>query len=579
MNNPLYTQDVDPAAWGADVGNVNEPSFLDLDDDFPDPHIGDEHDLDLSGYRPGRSHEDPEVVVPASGPTPHPEGGTPAPFASHVASGLWYGGANHNGPPSLPLHDPLGTSGSLAFPVAGYEGGTPSAMHGAQLKHSRSFPAYHNGHGWDTLSQSFPVSYNGFHQQNHGHDSGGLAHANTWSPQHAPSLLSSALTTVMSPPPNAQDMGLDGLLTRHSSSPTVAGPDRPYTNIDPRLYVRPQLHPDVTAALPYAQEQPQSEWPFLDGDVPALDMPSEAASIRPRSRTLSKAPEAAWSWTGENPVCTKCPGEKRFKPTPYNEGQYCNKHYKMAQKSIEAQIAPVYPLLDGPDAESHENTQGMVYPTLPPLVYQGEGVDDWQEMQHHETHWVAQFLVAANTQYTEDTREALPLGLDDADSADADRRHENALKQQSAYNHKPHHESSKEYYTPAWVNARMRMLFRSVLIYHQGGAVLYAQGGNNNGYGEDKTLRMSERLARITKTMARDKRVVMDVIEGRGVAALAANPSRFADRKNSNNKCNEKKKRKLAAAGMAVPDFDEWVGGKRKRSSTRSSLQREYNGG
>ncbi|TKA54077.1 hypothetical protein B0A55_12377 [Friedmanniomyces simplex] len=99
----------------------------------------------------------------------------------------------------------------------------------------------------------------------------------------------------------------------------------------------------------------------------------------------------------------------------------------------------------------------------------------------------------------------------------------------------------------------MRLLFRAVLTCHQGGRSIYPIGGNNNGYGEDRKMKFTARLGVIIDAMQADKRVVMDVIEGRGVAALAMNPKRFADRKNSNNKCNENKKRKLDLVGDVPP--------------------------
>ena len=207
-------------------------------------------------------------------------------------------------------------------------------------------------------------------------------------------------------------------------------------------------------------------------------------------------------------------------------------------------------------AEHHRK----VYPVHPPLNYDNDGEED-DFLQHlgHENFWVAHFLAAANSSYTRGDESA--KSQDKEKIADRQRKHINAVKQQQLYNYKPHEDSSKDFYTNEWVNARMRLLFREILVYHQGGRSIYGIGGHNNGYGEDRKLKFTARLRVIVEAMRADKRVVMDVIEGRGVAALAMNPKRFADRKNSNNKCNENKKRKLDLVGGESVDGGEEGGG------------------
>ncbi|TKA67005.1 hypothetical protein B0A55_08190 [Friedmanniomyces simplex] len=221
-------------------------------------------------------------------------------------------------------------------------------------------------------------------------------------------------------------------------------------------------------------------------------------------------------------------------------------------KDEEAEQPPIYFPDDRPDAGSAENTIDKVYPTLPPLDYDNdEEEDDFLQHLSNESYWAERFIEAANNVYVRPDESAEPQDAEKV--ADRQRKHDNAVKQQEIYNYKPHEASSKDFYTNDWVNTRMRLLFRAVLTYHQGGRSTYPIGGNNNGYGEDRKMKFTARLGVIIDAMQADKRVVMDVIEGRGVAALAMNPKRFADRKNSNNKCNENKKRKLDLVGDVPP--------------------------
>jgi hypothetical protein len=86
------------------------------------------------------------------------------------------------------------------------------------------------------------------------------------------------------------------------------------------------------------------------------------------------------------------------------------------------------------------------------------------------------------------------------------------------------------------------------LSAHAGGPSHYDIGGDNSGYGEDRSMIFSARIERIIKlltvslahmtlprvelsatdtTSQLDKDIAMDVIEGRGVKALVYNPNKY----------------------------------------------------
>ncbi|KAK4494806.1 hypothetical protein PRZ48_014162 [Zasmidium cellare] len=115
-----------------------------------------------------------------------------------------------------------------------------------------------------------------------------------------------------------------------------------------------------------------------------------------------------------------------------------------------------------------------------------------------------------------------------------------SARQQKVFNEKAKLEPG---YTNPLVTARLRALYREVLNYHLGGDAVYAVGGDNSGYSDDRSLRFSQRLATIRDILRKNKRVVMDVVEGRGVQGFVSNPRKYHERKASNNNCNVEKKR------------------------------------
>ncbi|KAK3670199.1 hypothetical protein LTR78_009955 [Recurvomyces mirabilis] len=275
----------------------------------------------------------------------------------------------------------------------------------------------------------------------------------------------------------------------------------------------------------------------------------ETDALQPVKKKAAKQAAPLPGWEGENPRCQMCPKKKAFKATVFNGGMFCNKHTRKNMKEEQASKGHIVQWTDDHDATTTDLAMTLVYPTIPPLAYTGDGEDDWEfyQEQAHQNAVVKGFIDATNTRYTE------AMGPDEAADEKEQHVHENFLKQQRDYDHKPYEEASIRLYTDHWIITRLRLLFLVILTYHRGGTSIYPVGGANNGYGEDRTLTMTHRIREITDILARDKRVVMDVIEGRGVAALASNPGKFEERKTSNFKCNAKKKRKLeASAGQSI---------------------------
>ena len=122
-----------------------------------------------------------------------------------------------------------------------------------------------------------------------------------------------------------------------------------------------------------------------------------------------------------------------------------------------------------------------------------------------------------------------------------------AERQQHVFNGKSKMEAT---YSNAHVTARLRALFHELKLYHVGsstgaGPTFYAIGGDNSGYPEDRRQKFSSRFANICQVLRVNKRVVMDIVEGRGVQGFVSNPWVYHRRKASNNDCNIKKKGRL----------------------------------
>ncbi|KAI6834186.1 hypothetical protein KC340_g2091 [Hortaea werneckii] len=256
---------------------------------------------------------------------------------------------------------------------------------------------------------------------------------------------------------------------------------------------------------------------------------------------------ATGSGIGEKFQCEDClkhGNAKLYNRTANCGPSRCRKHQKKFMKDLDAQMTPIYELDES--ILSYEDARQSKFPSVKALVYEGSGLDDWQMFVDQGGYWTYRFIQAANVPYTE----ADPfMPIDDMNNEDK-AMHLHLIKQQETYNHKPHEETSKAIYTTRSVTSSLRILFQAILNFHRGGEAVYPIGGANGGYGDEKRLKMSARLQEIEGILRKDKRVLMDVIEGRGVLAFAAHPVAYQARKQSNKTCNDRKKRKFDKAEL-----------------------------
>ncbi|KAI7350894.1 hypothetical protein KC354_g12613 [Hortaea werneckii] len=256
---------------------------------------------------------------------------------------------------------------------------------------------------------------------------------------------------------------------------------------------------------------------------------------------------ASGSGIGEKFQCEDClkhGNAKMYNRTANCGPSRCRKHQKKFMKDLDAQMTPIYELDES--IASYEGARQSKFPSVKALVYEGPGLDDWQMFVDQGGYWTYRFIQAANVPYTE----ADPfMPIDDMNNEDK-AMHLHLIKQQETYNHKPHEETSKAIYTTRSVTSSLRILFQAILNFHRGGEAVYPIGGANGGYGDEKRLKMSARLQEIEGILRKDKRVLMDVIEGRGVLAFAAHPVAYQARKQSNKTCNDRKKRKFDKAEL-----------------------------
>jgi hypothetical protein len=168
-----------------------------------------------------------------------------------------------------------------------------------------------------------------------------------------------------------------------------------------------------------------------------------------------------------------------------------------------------------------EHAWRRLYPDIEPLAPAG---DDVEAAKSNELDYIRRLIEAVSIPYTSD--------------GTGTKEDQQRLAQQSKMNKKPFDSTQ---YRDDLVNARIRFLFHIAVSYHAGGPSLYDTGGDNSGYGEDRTMKFSERIERIIQLLRLDKDIAMDVIEGRGVTALVHNPNKYQRRKRDNKKSNDTK--------------------------------------
>ena len=239
---------------------------------------------------------------------------------------------------------------------------------------------------------------------------------------------------------------------------------------------------------------------------------AEANPLNGKSR--GKAVSHSASTQVQSVKCREKGCTRNYRET-YPGQQFCTRHQDKhdrrnapdakfrLMKDITSEVAhlEVYPTYSGIKPTGHDGTGDDVDPAL-------------------EEHWMEELIAAVSKPYT-----------GGAENEDFRKR------QQGVYNGKRYDNRN--------VNVRLRLLYQAALIFHRGGKAVYPRGGDNDGYGNpDESLIFSERMDAITKILEEDKRVCMDIIEGRGVTALVANPLKYEKRKTQNKQSNETKQKK-----------------------------------
>ncbi|KAK4617749.1 hypothetical protein CLAFUR4_12304 [Fulvia fulva] len=270
---------------------------------------------------------------------------------------------------------------------------------------------------------------------------------------------------------------------------------------------------------------------------------SDAGSRRPKGKGRARD----GSTPHENPRCLDC--GKRYRLTK-SEGR-CSRCADKHIRRLAGQQPHTY-VLD-PSVPDIATARQIVSPLIP-----GRNLcnDDYHRFAGQENLWVERLLQAVNVVQSEANDGSVW-----------------ALRQQTYLNEKAELEKG---YTDQQVTARLRALYQEIVNYHAGGPAMYAIGGDNAGYTDNRILTFSKRINMICGIMANNKRVVMDVVEGRGVQGLVANPEVYNRRKQSNNNCNEEKKR-IMEKGKEVEGVTP--GPKtRKRRRTAASMEPDVDG-
>ncbi|KAK3714961.1 hypothetical protein LTR37_007451 [Vermiconidia calcicola] len=196
-----------------------------------------------------------------------------------------------------------------------------------------------------------------------------------------------------------------------------------------------------------------------------------------------------------------------------NNSRFCSRHLTKFERNNAGPPAFSFPS----GIWSFEDAKRDVYPRLPPAKIEDDDVNLSEDFANDA---VRRFIDAASTPYV-----------------DGSAYHIFHERQQQVFNGK--------FFKNDEVNKRMRFLYQAVLVFHIGGETVYPEGGDNGGYGKaDKSMKFSERLDKIIELLKLDKRVCMDVVEGRGVTALVATPDKYEKRKTQNKDSNAKKQKK-----------------------------------
>ena len=250
--------------------------------------------------------------------------------------------------------------------------------------------------------------------------------------------------------------------------------------------------------------------PTLPPTSPAIDFTRRTRRRRAASMDSRDTPEPSR-------VKKQCAGcEKAFYSSKDPNGLRCTRCYDKHVKHTAGHTTYVF------DPEmTIDHAWRRLYPNIEPLAPAG---DDVESAKANEQDYIRRLVEAVSIPYASD--------------GSGTKEDQQRVAQQSKLNKKPFDSTQ---YRDDLVNARIRFLFHIALSYHAGGPSLYDLGGDNSGYGEDRTMKFSDRIERIIQLLRFDKDIAMDVIEGRGVTALVHNPNKYERRKRDNKKSNDTK--------------------------------------
>ena len=302
---------------------------------------------------------------------------------------------------------------------------------------------------------------------------------------------------------NAEPQAIYNDISTNPATSAILWRTASYSQSDPGSDTSDVLQRQILYGDPGIDQAPQEE----------MDISHERCELEPKRETArTSAPPRQRSGQVPSKNCDYPKCTRRFRPTAPSM-QFCIRH----QKNYDRNNAPppkFEMLLDIDSLKARK----AVYPILPALGLEHDDVG-----LKHENDWVSDFINAANKPY---------IGPSEY--------HEFYARQQKVYNGK----GFDEFLDEPTVNVRMWLLYEAARTFHKGGEAVYPTGGDNDGYGSaDETMIFSERLKVIISLLEMNKRVCMDVIEGRGVAALVANPKKYAKRKTQNKDSNERKQK------------------------------------
>jgi hypothetical protein len=442
--------------------------------------------------------------------------------------------------PREPLSNPL--TNQLAYQSINPP--TSPAMNVEQNQY-RSFPSFGAYHGLpDTSVQQTP--YPLIPPSTSGEADGGYGHGPTPSTDYTPALHPSHPNDICSKCGGTQNLPhLDcqyDSATQDIHSGSWNGEEYNHTDAHPGNLQNHAVQPmgaiqSHEPAMDFSPPPPTNYNAHLGLTDTSLSPSPATPAYRPSQRVKSTNSEA----TGNRFQCVDCVkrGKKQFFVQTESTGEgRCRRCYDKHKKANLEGTPPVYSYLPAfqPNSNGHcQAAYDMVYPTYGGIRLKEPHIDDWQQFNNPQSkaHWVDRFIRAANQPYQHDPQRDGPIN------------HQKAvwlLDQQRLFNRAQYEKTGGHFFENDYVNARMTLLYDAIFHLHAGGARPYPCGGDNAGYGKvDNDLTCSARLQLIEQLLMVDKRIVMNVIHGQHVCALAESPKSVQKRKSSNKSTNSKK--------------------------------------